>query len=56
MELTFSKVGNSHIADYQATTNFNLHIEGGGRIVIYKKTSGKMRDALASFNNQWCGS
>lgn len=52
MELTFNKVGNTYIAEYQATTHFNLHIEGGGRVLLYKRTSGEQWDTLASVSNQ----
>lgn len=48
MELTFNKTSNGYIADYTATTHFNLHIEGGGRILLYKRTSGSQGDLLAS--------
>lgn len=48
MELTFNKVGNTYIAEYQATTHFNLHIEGGGRVLLYKRTSGEQGDLIAS--------
>lgn len=50
MELTFNKVGNTYIAEYQATTHFNLHIEGGGKVQIQYKTSGNTYDNLKSFN------
>lgn len=48
MELTFTKSTNGFIADYTATTHFNLHIEGGGRILLYKRTSGEKGDLLAN--------
>lgn len=48
MELTFTKSTNSYIADYTATTHFNLHIEGGGRVLLYKRTSGAKGDLLAN--------
>lgn len=48
MELTFNKTSNGYIADYVATTHFNLHIEGGGRVLLYKRTSGEQGDLLAS--------
>lgn len=48
MELTFNKTSNGYIADYVATTHFNLHIEGGGRILLYKRSSGSQGDLLAS--------
>lgn len=48
MELTFNKTNNGYIADYTATTHFNLHIEGGGRVLLYKRTSGERGDLIAS--------
>lgn len=48
MELTFNKTSNGYIADYVATTHFNLHIEGGGRVLLYKRTSGSQGDLIAS--------
>lgn len=48
MELTFNKSSNGYIADYTATTHFNLHIEGGGRVLLYKRTSGEKGDLLAN--------
>lgn len=40
MELTFTKVGNTYIADYSASSHFNIHIEGGKRVALFNKTSG----------------
>lgn len=48
MELTFTKSSNGYVAEYLATTHFNLHIEGGGRVMLYKRTSGAKGDLLAS--------
>lgn len=48
MELTFNKTDRGYIADYVATTHFNLHIEGGGRVLLYKRSSGSQGDLLAS--------
>ena len=48
MELTFNKTSNGYIAEYSATTHFNLHIEGGGRVLLYKRTSGEQGDLIAS--------
>lgn len=48
MELTFTKSTNGFTADYTATTHFNLHIEGGGRVLLYKRTSGAKGDLLAN--------
>ena len=48
MELTFNKTANGYIAGYTATTHFNLHIEGGGRVLLYKRTSGEKGDLLAN--------
>lgn len=50
MELTFNKTSNGYIADYVATTHFNIHIEGGGKIQIQYKTSGNTYINLKSFN------
>lgn len=45
MELTFVKNGNFYEAEFEATADFNLHIErvAGGRFLIYQKsvTDGK---------------
>ena len=48
MELTFNKTANGYIAEYSATTHFNLHIEGGSRVLLYKRTSGEHGDLIAS--------
>jgi hypothetical protein len=48
MELTFNKTSNGYIAEYLATTHFNLHIEGGGKVLLYKRTSGEHGDLIAS--------
>ena len=48
MELTFNKTSNGYIAEYSATTHFNLHIEGGGRVMLYKRTSGECGNLIAS--------
>lgn len=40
MELKFTKVGKTYIAEMTAESAFNLHIEGGGRVYLYKRTSG----------------
>lgn len=48
MELTFNKTANGYTAEYSATTHFNLHIEGGGRVLLYKRTSGEQGDLIAS--------
>lgn len=48
MELTFNKTDRGYIAEYSATTHFNLHIEGGGRVMLYKRTSGEHGDLIAS--------
>ena len=52
MELTFNKTSNGYIADYVATTHFNLHIEGGGRVILYKRTSGNQGDLIASIPSE----
>jgi len=40
MELTFVKNGNLYEAEFEATADFNLHIErvAGGRFIIYQKS------------------
>jgi hypothetical protein len=48
MELTFNKTDNGYITEYSATTHFNLHIEDGGRVLIYKRTNGEHNDHIAS--------
>ena len=48
MELTFNKTESGYIAEYVATTHFNLHIEGGGRVQLSKRTSGSQGTLLAS--------
>lgn len=48
MELTFNKTNNSYIAEYSATTHFNLHIEGGGKVLLYKRTIGERGNLVAS--------
>lgn len=48
MELTFNKTVNGYIADYSVTAHFNLHIEGGGKVLLYKRTSGDYGGLIAS--------
>lgn len=48
MELTFTKSSDSYIAEFTASSHFNLHIEGGGNISVYRKTSGEGWDYLTS--------
>lgn len=48
MELTFNKTDRGYEAEYSASTHFNLHIEGGGRVLLYKRTSGEQGDLIAS--------
>ena len=50
MDLQFTKVGETYIADYSATTHFNIHIEGGGRVALYRRTSGERWDFVTDFN------
>jgi hypothetical protein len=42
MNLSFSKVNDEWVAEFQATNSFNLHLEreGSGDISIYQKTVG----------------
>lgn len=46
--MEFIKTNNGYIAEYSATTHFNLHIEGGGRVLLHKRTSGEHGDLIAS--------
>lgn len=46
--MEFIKTSNGYTAEYSATTHFNLHIEGGGRVLLYKRTSGEKGDLIAS--------
>lgn len=48
MDLIFTKTNNDYIAEYTAATHFNLHIEGGGRVYLYKRTSGERGVLIAS--------
>lgn len=51
MELAFNKTDRGYIVEYSATTHFNLHIEGGGRVLLYKRTSGEYGDHIASISS-----
>jgi hypothetical protein len=46
--MEFIKTNNGYLAEHTASTSFNLHIEGGGRILIYRKTSGEKGSLIAS--------
>lgn len=48
MELSFTKVGSTYIADYSASSHFNIHIEGGKRVALFNKTSGENWATVAS--------
>ena len=48
MSINFNKTSNGYIADYVAITHFNLHIEGGGMVLLYRRTSGEHGDLIAS--------
>ena len=41
MELTFNKIGNKYVSEFEVTSDFNLHIERpeGGFINVYQRTS-----------------
>lgn len=41
MELTFNKIGNKYVSEFEVTSDFNLHIERlkGGIINMYQRTS-----------------
>lgn len=39
MELTFTKEWDKYVAEFEATSDFNIHIEkSGGRIVIFQSS------------------
>ena len=39
MELTFTKDGDKYVAQFTATSDFNIHIEkSGGRIVLFQSS------------------
>ena len=46
MDLTFNKTSNGWVAEFQAPTHFNLHLEStdAGRLDLYRKTSGSNYD------------
>lgn len=50
--MEFIKTNNGYTAEYFATTHFNLHIEGGGRVYLYKRTSGEQGDHIASIPSE----
>jgi hypothetical protein len=50
--MEFIKTSNGYTADYVATTHFNLHIEGGGRVLLYRRTSGSQGTLLASIPSE----
>jgi hypothetical protein len=54
MELTFNKVKDSFVAEFEATSDFNLHIERneGGSILLYQKTAGQGYDIVDNFGVQ----
>ena len=51
MELTFNETDRGYKAEYSASTHFNLHIEGGCRVLLYKRTSGEQGDLIASISS-----
>lgn len=46
MDLIFSKTSNGWVAEFNAPTHFNLHLErkDAGRLDLYRKTSGSNYD------------
>lgn len=46
MDLTFNKTLNGWVAEFNAPTHFNLHLErkDAGRLELYRKTSGSNYD------------
>ena len=42
MELTFNKVKNGYVAEFEATADFNIHLERekAGMFDVYQRTSG----------------
>lgn len=55
MELIFtqSEIGKSWVAEFEATADFNLHIERskGGNILLYQRTKGSGWDIVNDFAN-----
>ena len=47
MELTFIKHDSRYIGDIRATSHFNLHIEGEGRLQLFRKTAGEVWKGIA---------
>lgn len=54
MDLTFNKEGKNFVAEFEATADFNLHIERnqGGNILLYQKTAGQGYDIVDNFGVQ----
>lgn len=56
MELTFTKneKESAYVAEFEATADFNLHIEreAGGDILLYQRTSGNGYDIVDGFGVQ----
>lgn len=54
MELTFNKEGKNFVAEFEATADFNLHIERnkGGDILLYVRTQGGGYDIVDDFGVQ----
>jgi hypothetical protein len=48
MELTFNKIGNKYVSEFEVTSDFNLHIERpeGGIINVYQRTSSEGEYAI----------
>ena len=48
MELTFNKIGNKYVSEFEVTSDFNLHIERskGGIINVYQRTSSEGKYAI----------
>lgn len=54
MDLTFNKEGENFVAEFEATADFNLHIERnkGGNILLYVRTQGGGYDIVDDFGVQ----
>lgn len=54
MDLTFNKEGKNFVAEFEATADFNLHIERnkGGDILLYVRTQGGGYDIVDDFGVQ----
>ena len=51
MDLTFNKTNKGYVAEFEATSDFNLHVErkGEGAILLYQRTQGNGWDMVDGF-------